>query len=56
MLVSPATVTRVNGAGLDQHEAANTSSKIKVIAEDICLRVANLAVQTFILAFSFWGS
>jgi len=56
MLVSPATVTRVNGEGLDEHEAAKTNSKIEPIAKEIRLRVANLDVKTFIMVFSFWGS
>jgi len=56
MLVSPATVTRVNGEGLDEHEAAKTSSKIEPIAKEIRLWVANLDVKTFIMVFSFWGS
>jgi len=56
MLVSPATVTRVNGAVLDEHEATKTISKIEPIAKDTRLRVANLDVKTFIMVFSFWGS
>jgi hypothetical protein len=44
MLVSPATVTRVNAEGLDEHEAAKTSIKIEPNAIEILLRVANLDV------------
>jgi len=56
MLVSPATVTRVNGAVLDEHEAAKTSSNIVPIANKTLFGVANLDVKTFIMMFSFWGS
>jgi len=56
MLVSPATVTRVNGEGLGEHEATKTNSKIEPIAKEVRLRVANLDVRTFIMVFSFRGS
>jgi len=56
ILVSPSTVTRVEGAVLDEHEAAITSSSIDPIAKKILFQVANLDVITFILVFSFWGS
>jgi len=50
MLVSPATVTRVNGAVLDEHEAAKTSSNSDPIAKRILFRVATLDVEKFIVA------
>jgi hypothetical protein len=55
MLVSPATVTRVNGEGLDEHAAAKTSSKIESIAKEMRRHAVNLDVKTFIMVFSFWG-
>jgi hypothetical protein len=56
MLVSPATVTRVNGDGLDEHEAAKTSIKSEPNAKVVFLRVVNLDVKAFIAVFSFSGS
>jgi hypothetical protein len=53
MLVSPATVTRVNGDGLDEHEAAKTSIKSEPNAKVVFLRVVNLDVKAFIAVFSF---
>jgi hypothetical protein len=56
MLVSPATVTRVKGAGFDEHEVKKTGSKIEAMAKDVRLRVANVEVKTFITGVLLLGS
>jgi len=48
MLVSPATVTRVSRADLDEHAPAKIISRIKPIAKEILLRVASVDVDDFI--------
>jgi len=56
MLVSPATVTRVNGAGFDEHEVKKTNSNIEALAKDVRVRVANVEVKTFISGVLLLGS
>jgi hypothetical protein len=56
MFVSPATVTRVNGRDVDEHEAAKISSTSKATAKDIRLRVTSMDVKTYIRMFSFLKS
>jgi hypothetical protein len=54
MFVSPETVTRVNGAGFDEHETTKIDSKSETTAKDVRLRVANLEVKTFITGILLW--
>jgi len=49
MLVSPATVTRVNGAGCDEQDAAKTSIKIEPITKEILLPFAKLDAKALIV-------
>jgi len=56
MLVSPATVTRVKGAGFDEHEVKKTISKIEAIAKNVRCGVANPGLRTFITGVLLLGS
>jgi hypothetical protein len=49
-------VTRVNGAGFDEHEVKKTNSKIEAMAKDVRMRVAYLGVKTFITGVLLLGS